>query len=364
VDRIAPLVTITAPISGAYIKTQTSTVNWIVSEMGSGLAKTELSSDGINWTVQPGNSAYITVQEGPHEVYVRATDNAGNVMTAMVPFTVDMTSPTILASSPSGGNQSMLATVEVTFSETMDRASSLIEMDGMKGNMSWNGNNLTFTPDEALKGRTYYSVTVQGLDLAGNPVSLSWSFKTASVGKISGILLGHDGNLLVNTVIKLIAQGTSARTEMNHLALAVSGIEAERTTTTDANGAYAFYDVAIGNYTLEFTENGYLTKSTPVVMTSEAVDSGGLKVDPGASVYNPSNGMILNLAVLSLSAAMAGIFLFMRRRKRLSATVGAGPKKTKVRESREKIEGKAPLEKNAEPQARPIDQADSKGKGA
>jgi hypothetical protein len=362
VDRIAPLVTITAPISGAYIKTQTSTVNWIVSEMGSGLAKTELSSDGSNWTVQLGNSASITVPEGHHEVHVRATDIAGNVMTATVNFTIDLTAPTVLAASPSDGNQSMLATIEVTFSESMNKVSTSVDLNNLMGSISWNGNNLTFTPSEALKGRTVYSVTAYGLDLAGNSVIFSWSFSTATVGKISGILLGHDGNPLANTVVKLIPQGPSARTEMNHLALIVSGLGTERNTTTDANGAYAFYDVAIGNYTLEFTENGYLTETTAVVMTSEAVDSGGLKIDPGAAVYNPNNGLMLNVAVLSISAAMAGIFLFMRRRKRLSVTVDTGPKKTKMDVQAAKPEGKAPQEESAEPQAMQKEQVDNKEK--
>jgi hypothetical protein len=192
VDSTAPQVTIITPISGAYIKTQTSIVSWTIFETGSGLAKTELSSDGTNWTVQKGNSGTITVPEGHHVVYVRATDIAGNVMTAMAPFTVDLTPPTVLATSPSGENQSMLVTIGVTFSETMDKASSLVNLNGMKGNISWDGNNLTFTPSDALKGRTVYSVTVYGQDLAGNPVSISWSFKTADVGEISGTLFGRD----------------------------------------------------------------------------------------------------------------------------------------------------------------------------
>jgi hypothetical protein len=122
--------------------------------------------------------------------------------------------------------------------------------------------------------------------------------------------------------------------------------------------------VAIGNYTLEFTENGYLTKTTAVVMTSDAVGNGGLKVDPGASVYNPNNSLMLNLTVVSISAAMAGVFLIMRRRKRHSPAVAPSAKKTNAGASPAKPEGNAPQGRNAEPQATQNDQDDDKGKGA
>jgi hypothetical protein len=235
-------------------------------------------------------------------------------MTATAPFTVDTISPTLLAKSTTGNNESMLTTIKVTFSETMNKMSSLVTIPGINGKMAWDGNNVTFTPSEALNGRTLYSVTAYGRDLAGNPVSSSWTFRTAAVGKVSGILHGHDGKILANTVVNLIGQNTSASTGMNSLTLSVSGVlGTARTTTTDANGFYAFYDVPIGNYSLEITEKGYQTMSKAVAMTADAVATGGLVVDPGASPSNP-NGPLFILAFGALAGVIGLMVILVRRR--------------------------------------------------
>jgi hypothetical protein len=212
--------------------------------------------------------------------------------------------------------------VKVMFDEPMNRTSTTVILNGMAGTitgtMAWDGYNLTCTPSEALMGRTTYYVSVYGTDLAGNPTWDNWTFQTGALGKITGVLYGHDGKVLPNTVVRLVSTSSAAQTEMGHYSLDVStGINSERETTSDANGAFVFYDVAIGNYTLEFTEAGYLTKSTSVAMTSAAVDVGGVKVDPGMLATNPSNGIFLILGVLAACGVMAGaIILFGRMRNK------------------------------------------------
>jgi hypothetical protein len=302
----------------------------VIYETGSGLAKTELRSEGTDWTVQDGNSCSVTFQDGQQVVYIRATDNVGNTMTFMVSFTVDTVAPTLLTISPFGSSESTLAVVNVTFSEEMNSSSTTVAIAGIEGTAVWYGNNLSFTPSAALMGRTSYSVTVNGMDLAGNPISQSWTFMTAVVGKISGVVYGRDGKILPNMEVKLIGQSAVAQTEMNGSGQAGSNNSVTvRVTKTDANGVYVFYDVAIGNYTLEFTESGYLAKSTAVVMTAEAVDKGGLTVDPGAAVYNPINGVLLFVIVAAITVAMAGLMLFLRRRKSVSASTDRKPKERK-----------------------------------
>ena len=350
VDSTAPMVTIMTPSSEAYLNTHLVTVSWIIRENGSGLSKSEMNSNGTSWTVQTGNSSFLTLQDGDHDVYVRATDNAGNVMTAMVPFTVDTTAPSLLRMSPVGSAVSTLASVNVTFSEAMNREYTNIAIAGIDGRVVWNGDNVSFTPSAALKGRTLYNVTINGMDLAGNTRSQTWTFRTAVVGEISGIVYGHDRKPLPKVVLKLIGQSTASQTEMGYRSLAAStSLQTVRETTTNASGAYAFYDVAIGNYTLEFTEIGYLKKSMAVAMTPDAVDRGVLPVDPGAVVYNPSNGVLFILTVVLISAAMTGLILVVRRRKGLTGAINLQLKRTKIGGPTKKLDEKISQVKNTGP---------------
>ena len=318
VDTAPPALIITAPLPSAYIGSHTVTVTWSVIEQVSGLAKVEMSTDGTNWVEQTGNTGTLTVPDGPNEVWVRATDNAGNDVIVAVPFIVDTVAPTVLAHAPDGSAESTLVIVNVTFDEPMNRTSTTVTINAVAGTMmgtaAWEGYNLTFTPTEALNGMTTYYVSVKGTDLAGNPTWENWTFQTGALGKITGVLYGHDGKFLANTVVRLVSASSAARTEMGHFILdASTGVDSVRETTSDAKGAFAFYDVPIGNYTLEFTEAGYLKKSTTVAMTPATVAVGGVKVDPGMLISDPSNGFVLILGVGAVCAVMAGAILLLGR---------------------------------------------------
>jgi len=233
--------------------------------------------------------------------------------------------------------------ITVTFSEPMNRTSTTVTFNGMAGTITgttaWDGNNLTCTPSEALMGRTTYYVSVYGKDLAGNPTWDNWTFQTGALGKITGVLYGHDGKFLANTVVRLVSASSDARTEMGHFILdASTGVDSVRETTSDAKGAFAFYDVPIGNYTLEFTEAGYLKKSTTVAMTPATVAVGGVKVDPGMLISDPSNGFVLILGVGAVCAVMAGAILLLGRMRNKNRKPGV--KKPEVeKQTVEKKEG-------------------------
>ncbi len=313
-DTTAPTVTFMSPVSGSYLNSQTVTVNWLIGENGSGLGKMEFRIDGTNWTEQTGNVRTLSMPDGFHTIHIKATDKAGNSMTNTASFIVDTQAPAVLTRSPMGSKESTKVTVNVTFSEQMDRSASNITIDGVNGTMSWDGNSITFTPYAALRGMTTFNVTVNGSDMAGNSLSSTWTFRTAPVGQISGIVLGHDGNVLAEATVKLISRATAARTEMRAPLSVVAAIGGVQTTTTDKNGAFAFYDVAIGDYTLEITENGYATKSIPVTMTSEAVQQGGIELDTTILPGRLNDGFVIVLSIVTLAAAIIALVFVLRRR--------------------------------------------------
>ncbi len=315
VDATAPDATITSPSSGSYVNVHSIWANWVTSDMTSGVASVELSTDGGSWTIQSGNGVQLTMPDGPCNVHIRATDNAGNTRTVSAAFTVDTLEPSIIANAPNFNDVSTRASVVVSFSESMDTASSTITVDGINGTVSWNGNDIVFTPISVLRGWTSYLVTVDAKDLAGNAVSDTWTFKTAPVGSLSGTVYGHDGKALANATVSLKGQFTSAQTAMRYLTMSIAAIEdVVQTTTTDANGVYTFYDVAIGNYTMEFAETGYGIQSVAVAMTLDAVQKGGLMIDQTVQPERwNDNGLFIYSVILLVAAVLTLGFMVLRR---------------------------------------------------
>jgi membrane protein DedA with SNARE-associated domain len=61
----------------------------------------------------------------------------------------------------------------------MGQGSVDIDVSGVVGTVSWNGDVLTSTPSTAMAQGTHHWVNVTGSDLAGNNVSYSWEFTVA-----------------------------------------------------------------------------------------------------------------------------------------------------------------------------------------
>ena len=119
-----------------------------------------------------------------------AMDMAGNNMatpykwnfTTMVP---DLTAPEVIGNSPTGTNVSVAARIIVNFSEAMNQSSVLSAFQtvpSITGTISWNGNNMTYTPVSNLLYNTAYNVTIGtgAKDLSGNNLNNSseWQFIT------------------------------------------------------------------------------------------------------------------------------------------------------------------------------------------
>jgi uncharacterized repeat protein (TIGR02543 family) len=338
VDPTAPILAITSPGSASYINSSNIMVGWTVVDDVSGPARTEVSVDGSVWTTVAGSSSSISMQDGPRKVYVRATDHAGNDRTALVSFIVDTMPPTISSKMPTGSKESTRSTVDLTFSEAMDPSSTTISL-GVDGSLVWNGLDATFMPSAALKGNTSYTATVNGKDLAGNPISESWTFSTARVGKISGMVHGHDGKALANAMVRLVGHSVAAQTGMGRFILAASaGLGMLQTTTSDGNGSYAFHDVAIGEYVLEVEEPGYATQSTAVIMTAQDVDNGGLTVDPRVDLRTWRDGNVLIMAVGLLIAAILVLVIVIRRRPAVDSEAGGREKKGEASSKKKRSE--------------------------
>jgi hypothetical protein len=303
VDSIAPEVSIVSPADGTYSPERNVTVEWTVSESGSGLDSVEISINGGEWISVAENSyALRNLTDGSYTVAIRATDVAGNVGIAFAVFSVDNIAPTATIS-PSGDNVAISSVIVVEFSEAMNTSSVMITVEGfdsVTGTVSWNGNVATFTPSSALPYNSGYTVNVTGKDLAGNMMNPD-GYETFTTMKdectISGIVKDADGNAVANATVTL-SNGVS--------------------TTTDVNGYFELTAVPSGSYTLTITKDGFQTVTQTVsTEAGETTDLATLSIAKTASA-NGDDGSMLWIAgafVVLVAALLIVGFLLYRRKK-------------------------------------------------
>lgn len=191
-DITAPTVSSTSPTDGATgVSVSTNIVITFSEEMDQASVESALAvspsftytsswnAAGDQLTLTPDSNLDSTTTYTV-DVSTDAQDIVGNNMESLYSFsftTEDNVPPTVTSTSPTDGSTSVSisTTIDITFSEEMDQASTenafSIE-NGVTGTLSWNaaGTTMTFTPDSDLSFSTTYTVTVDGtaMDLAGN----------------------------------------------------------------------------------------------------------------------------------------------------------------------------------------------------
>ena len=282
-----------------------------------------ITVSGVTGTIAwNGNTAVFTpssVLKGSTEytVTVGGEDLAGNELaeTTWTFTTADVTPPIITDKTPTGDDESTRTTINVTFSEAMNKTSVSIVINGVTGTIAWNGNTAVFTPSSVLKGSTEYTVKVNGKDVAGNALTeVSWTFTTADVATVSGMIKDKDGNPVAGATVTLTSTSTSSRTGMVPVFSMQSTVGRTLTTITDADGRYFFHDVSIGEYTVAAEKDGKkYTESISV--TAETIGSGTLTVDDVILPLNTGSDstlLIIGVVAIVVLAALGAVFLVRR----------------------------------------------------
>jgi hypothetical protein len=294
IDTVSPTISITGPSDGSILNTGSVKFEWTAEDVGSSLARTEVSIDGGSSVAVSGTS-YTTgsLNEGAHTVAVAVTDLAGNSAQASVDFIVDLTAPAMTVS-PTGTDVSLDSPITVSFQEEVDKASVVITVEGVTGSMSWNGDSAIFTPSSLLAAVTTYEATVSGRDAAGDEFSEVWSFTTVEEGGIITGTVRDDGGSAVAGATVTLSNGM--------------------TTTTDADGRFEFSNVSSGNYTVSVKKTGYQDLTIEVEvdpLQSEELGTLSLGADDGGAQTNYYIVAGIGLVVL---LAFCCAFIIVRRK--------------------------------------------------
>ena len=198
IDRTGPNIgTISAGSTNDWTTSSLVTLSGLISSvddgLGSGVAFTEISLDGNSWTQTTSDTHQLTLPDGVHTVFLRATDNVGNVgLTTQVPIKVDTQAPLNGIWSVDELTTALVGAVNVEYTASdltsgIDIANSHIEY-GFDSNGfgqtpdlsgSWQpsmGSGLDSTVAQsswATKSRQYLMLRATVVDVAGNSLQTS-----------------------------------------------------------------------------------------------------------------------------------------------------------------------------------------------
>jgi hypothetical protein len=291
-DVLNPVLTILHPADGALLISQNADATWAGADAGSGIARYSVRFDGGGWT-DIGLAETISLrglEDGLNVIEVRVLDNAGNSIMEGVSFLLDATAPTVSEHGPTGNNVSLEATIFATFSETMDANLTNLTVDGLDGTVTWAGRTIAFHPSVALSYGTEYAVHAVGEDVAGNQVSLTWTFRTTNLGTLMGRIVDAEGNPVMGATVTLD-----------------TGVS----TMTNETGWFSFL-VEAGEHDITVTKNGYLA-----TFSSASLAPGQVLALSALTLTAESNPMIDWWPLIAVSMGTAALFisLFAARRR-------------------------------------------------
>lgn len=95
-DTTGPDVAIDSPLNNARLQPTASVLVVGTASDDVGVEKVEVSTDNMNWVLAIGTTAWsrvLSLAEGPHKIYARATDTSGNTGTTNIAVMVEAASP-------------------------------------------------------------------------------------------------------------------------------------------------------------------------------------------------------------------------------------------------------------------------------
>ena len=179
-EKVAPVVSISSPSSGAYLTSTTPTIEFTVTDADSGVASAKITLDGteitsVTKTAIAGGYKYIctpatALKDGKHTISITATDNDGNTSAAKTStFTVDTVPPTLSITAPADKLITNKSTVTVT-GKTDDATSKpvTVTINGTAVTVEVDG---TFSKDVTLVNGSN-TITIIAKDKAGKTTTV------------------------------------------------------------------------------------------------------------------------------------------------------------------------------------------------
>lgn len=181
-EKVAPVISITAPSSGAYITNTTPTIEFTVTDGDSGVSSETIAVTIDGTAISSVTKTAITggykctctpaaLKDGAHTISVTASDNDGNAASAKTSsFTVDTVPPTLSVTAPAEGLITKKSTVTVT-GKTDDATSKPVTVT-VNGTAVTVGTDGAFSKDVTLANGSN-TITIIAKDKAGKTTTVT-----------------------------------------------------------------------------------------------------------------------------------------------------------------------------------------------
>ena len=181
-EKVAPVISITAPSSGAYITNTTPTIEFTVTDEDSGVSSETIAVTIDGTAISSVTKTAITggykctctpaaLKDGAHTISVTASDNDGNTASAKTSsFTVDTVPPTLSVTAPAEGLITKKSTVTVT-GKTDDATSKPVTVT-VNGTAVTVGTDGAFSKDVTLANGSN-TITIIAKDKAGKTTTVT-----------------------------------------------------------------------------------------------------------------------------------------------------------------------------------------------
>jgi hypothetical protein len=283
IDKTAPVVTITAPAEGGIYQTATLPA----------LAYT------VNDNLDPSPSVVVSgwsTTEGAHTATVTATDDAGNVGSDSVNYTVDNTPPVVTITAPAEGGYYQTATLPALAYNVTD--------------------NLDPSPSVVVSGWSTaegaHTATVTATDAAGNVGSDSVNYTVDNTPPVVNITAPAEGGVYQTATVPALAYNVTDNLDPSPTVVEsgwsnAEGAHTATVTATDAAGN-------VGSDSVNYTVNNTSPDTTPptVNITFPAPDgaNGWFKTKPvvgTVTANDTSNVTAINVTINGVNAALSGV---------------------------------------------------------
>lgn len=181
-EKVAPVISITAPSAGAYITNTTPTIEFSVTDADSGVNSGTIAVTIDGTAISSVTKTAITggykctctpaaLKDGAHTISVTASDNDGNAASAKrSSFTVDTVPPTLSVTAPTDGLITNKSTVTVT-GKTDDATSKPVTVT-VNGTAVTVGTDGAFSKDVSLANGSN-TITIIAKDKAGKTTTVT-----------------------------------------------------------------------------------------------------------------------------------------------------------------------------------------------
>lgn len=181
-EKVAPVISITAPSAGAYITNTTPTIEFTVTDADSGVSSGTIAVTIDGTAISSVTKTAITggykctctpaaLKDGAHTISVTASDNDGNAASAKTSsFTVDTVPPTLSVTAPAEGLITNKSTVTVT-GKTDDATSKPVTVT-VNGTAVTVGTDGAFSKDVTLVNGSN-TITIIAKDKAGKTTTVT-----------------------------------------------------------------------------------------------------------------------------------------------------------------------------------------------